>query len=76
MRRRRHPHAQIHLPPLSGEEAYLLVHVLQRAVDAIWRAHGDAMADFQGRAFPDVTPPPDAIDGSEQLVLIDDNIDF
>jgi hypothetical protein len=52
------------------------VHVLQRAVDAIWRAHGDAMADFQGRAFPDVTPPPDAIDGSEQIVLIDDNIDF
>jgi hypothetical protein len=58
---RRGRHAQIHLPTLSGEEAYLLVAALERAISAIWRAHGDAMADFQGRVFPDAPPPSDAV---------------
>lgn len=63
MRSRRLPHAQIHLPSLTGEQAYLLARLLDRAVSAIWRAHGDDMAEFQGRAFPDATPPADAVDG-------------
>jgi hypothetical protein len=62
VRSRRPPHAQIHLPSLTGEQAYLLAGLLERAVSAIWRAHGDDMADFQGRAFPDAPPPPDAVD--------------
>lgn len=61
MRARRPPHAQIHLPSLTGEQAYLLAGLLERAVSAIWRAHGDDMADFQGRAFPDHPPPSDAV---------------
>ena len=52
----RRRHAQIHLPPMTGEQAYLLAAALERAVRAIWRAHGDAMADFQGRVFPDAMP--------------------
>jgi hypothetical protein len=56
------PHAQIHLPSLTGEQAYLLAGLLERAVSAIWRAHGDDMAEFQGRAFPDAPPPSDAVD--------------
>jgi hypothetical protein len=59
---RRRRHAQIHLPPLTGQEAYLLAAILERAVSAIWRAHGDDMADFQGRAFTDAPPPADAVD--------------
>jgi hypothetical protein len=57
MSRRPRRHAQIHLPPMSGKQAYLLAATLERAVAAIWRAHGDAMADFQGAAFPDAPVP-------------------
>ena len=39
-------HAQIHLPPLTGDEALLLVNLLDRAITAIWRAHADEMADL------------------------------
>jgi hypothetical protein len=73
MRRPPPRHAQIHLPTLSGEQAYLLAAVLERAVAAIWRAHGDAMADFQGRVFPDAPPPSDAVvDGRD---VPDDELD-
>ena len=41
MNRRRH--AQLHLPPLSPQQALTLVTVLDRAIAAIRRAHGDAM---------------------------------
>lgn len=36
-------HAVIHLPVLTADEALLLVHILDRIHDAIWRAHGQAM---------------------------------
>ena len=39
----RHPHAQIHLPPLSPRDALTLVTVLERAIAAIERAHGEEM---------------------------------
>ena len=57
----RKTHARIHLPPLTAEQAWLLVKLLERTASAIWRAHGDAMADFQGRVFPDEPPPTDAV---------------
>lgn len=41
MSRRRH--AQLHLPPLAPREALAVVTVLQRAIAAIVRAHGDDM---------------------------------
>jgi hypothetical protein len=31
---------------LSGKEACALVHTLEAAVRALWRAHGDAIADY------------------------------
>lgn len=37
-------HAQIHLPPLDPADALVAVHALERAIAAIWRAHGEAMA--------------------------------
>lgn len=37
------PHPQAHLPALDGDDALLIVNILQRITDAIWRAHGPAM---------------------------------
>jgi hypothetical protein len=44
MRSRR---AQIHLPPLDAGYALTLVGILERAIDAIWRAHGHSMSELQ-----------------------------
>lgn len=60
-------HAIIHLPALTADEALLLVHVLDRIHDAIWRAHGQAMqlrrdelASLRPASRP--TPPPPSPD--------------
>jgi hypothetical protein len=39
------PRARLALPPLEGEDALAIVNFLDRAIAAIWRAHGHAMAD-------------------------------
>jgi hypothetical protein len=39
-------HAQIHLPPLDAGYALTLVDIFERAIQAIWRAHGDRTADL------------------------------
>jgi hypothetical protein len=36
-------HAQIHLPPLDAGYALTLVDIFERAIEAIWRAHGERM---------------------------------
>ena len=43
----RRPHAQIHLPPLSAGYAITLVDIFERAITAIWNAHGDSMSNLQ-----------------------------
>lgn len=56
-------HAQIHLPPLTADEALLVVNLLDRAIAALWRTHGDAMADLLACIDPDdamATDPDDA----------------
>jgi hypothetical protein len=51
--------AQIHLPPLDAGYALTLVGILERAIDAIWRAHGHSMSQLQSlRAEAARTPPP------------------
>ena len=42
----RRPHAQIHLPPLSAHYALTLVDIFERAITAIWNAHGDSMSNL------------------------------
>ena len=57
-------HAQIHLPPLTGDEALLLVNLLDRAITAIWRAHADEMADLLACVDPEAavsTDPSDVV---------------
>jgi hypothetical protein len=46
------PRARLALPPLSGAQALEIVNVLDRAIAAIWRAHGDAMADCLADLYP------------------------
>jgi len=61
-KRRGHPHAQLHFPPLTAHEALLLCNLLDRAISALWRAHGDAMADLLANLDPDSAvsdQPPD-----------------
>lgn len=40
----RRPRARLHLPPLDAPEALALVTICRRIIDAVWRAHGQAMA--------------------------------
>jgi hypothetical protein len=40
-------HAQIHLPPLDAGYALTLVDIFERAIEAIWRAHGYRMAELR-----------------------------
>jgi hypothetical protein len=61
MRRPPPPHAQIHLPALDASCALILVDVFERAIAAIWRAHGDAMADLQALRGIETPRPPDAV---------------
>jgi hypothetical protein len=40
-------HAQIHLPPLDAGYALTLVDIFERAIEAVWRAHGERMAELR-----------------------------
>jgi hypothetical protein len=44
-RPRQRPHPRLHLPPLDPHEALLLVAICERIIAAVWRAHGEDMAD-------------------------------
>lgn len=58
----RRPHAQVHLPPLHPDDALLLVNVLEKAIAAIWRAHGEAMGDCLQTTFDgSVSRPHDSV---------------
>lgn len=61
-------HPVIHLPALSADQALLLVHILDRIHDAIWRAHGHAMQLRRDElaaltpVSPPAAPPPSSDD--------------
>jgi hypothetical protein len=72
-------HARIHLPPLDPDQAVTLVNILEKAIQAVWRAHGDAMADYLGCVAPGSMPrPPDAVwSGNGRYELdTEDDLDF
>lgn len=50
---RGHHHAQLHLPPLSGSQALLIANLFDRAIAALWRAHGESMAEVLSDCGPD-----------------------
>jgi hypothetical protein len=51
-------HAIIHLPVLAPHEAKLVIRVLGRVLDAVWRAHGPAI-EFQVDARPESASTPE-----------------
>jgi hypothetical protein len=56
-RHRRRTHPQLHLPPLNGHEALLLVAICERLIAAVWRAHGEAMGDILIEPLANRLPP-------------------
>jgi hypothetical protein len=46
----------IRLPGLTAQEAWTIAALLEQLQRAIWRVHGDAMADYQGAVLPDQPP--------------------
>lgn len=70
----RRRHAQLHLPALSAKQALILVNVLEHAISAIYRAHGDAIADLCAER---IDPPPfRCIRFSGQLPADPDDLPF
>jgi hypothetical protein len=63
MKRRRRPHPQLHLPALEPHEALLLVAICERIITAVWRAHGDAMANLNANSLAP-SPPREHADSS------------
>jgi hypothetical protein len=57
-KQKHHRHAVIHLPPLDPEQALDVISFLEKAIHAIWRAHGDAIADFQAMKGIETPAPP------------------
>lgn len=66
------PHAQIHLPALDASCALILVDVFERAISAVWRAHGDAMAELQTLSRIETPKVPDAVWKSDPVGHHDD----
>ena len=64
-RRRCLRHPRLHLPPLDAACALTLVDILERAIAAIWRAHGDAMVELIGAR--DLEPERETEPGDEDL---------
>jgi hypothetical protein len=56
-RRRRRRHAQLHLPPLDGAQAWLLDALCERLRAALWRAHGNEIAEHGAKLLPDDPRP-------------------
>ena len=68
MKQRRRPrrHPQIHLPPLDAGYALTFVDIFERAITAIWRAHGDRMAELlEQRAAPSRAKEPEYVDDGD-----------
>ena len=49
------------LPRLSAAEACLLADALQALLYALWRAHGDDLADYYGMLGDQTPRPPGAV---------------
>jgi hypothetical protein len=61
------PRIRVSLPSLNAYDALLLVNVLERFISALWRAHGDHMAEILARRGVTTVKPDDA--GSQALDL-------
>lgn len=58
--------------PLETSSALTIVDLFEQAIAAIWRAHGEAMADLQAARGIKTPRPPDAVWASDTLGTHDD----
>lgn len=58
-------HAQVHLPAMDPHEALLVADVFERISRAIWRTHGNGMADHLAMLGIETPPPTDAVTSSD-----------
>jgi hypothetical protein len=73
-RRPRTRHPQIHLPPLGAGYALTLVDIFERAIEAIWRAHGDRMAELLELRDAHRRPPTTELVAEVKLGAGDDDL--
>lgn len=59
-RPRHNKYARLHMPYMTADEALAVVALLEKAVEAIWRAHGDAMAERLAASGVETPRPEDA----------------
>ena len=59
------PTPRLSLPRLSAAEACLLADALQALLYALWRAHGDDLADYFGMLGEQTPRPPSAVWASD-----------
>jgi len=60
------------LPPLDAYDALLVADVLERIIAALWRAHGDHMADILARRGIETPMPNDAACSGSPALDLDD----
>jgi hypothetical protein len=61
----------VHLPPIGEKEACILVEVLEVVLNALWDAHGDAIAEWTA-THGDLVPPEAAQDEPLDPMATDD----
>lgn len=80
--REHRPHAQVHWPWMDSREALRVIELFEQAIRAIWRAHGDAIADYLACVDPDsprMQMPPDAVWSGQAKAPdteMDEDLDF
>ena len=71
------PRISLTLPPLDAYDALLVVDVLESVIQALWRVHGDHMADILAREGIDTPAPKEAVYSNNPRVPNDNtDIDF
>lgn len=55
------PRPRIALPPLDAYDALIVADVLESIVSALWRTHGDHMADILARSGLETHRPEDSV---------------
>ncbi len=52
-KRQQWPHAQMHFPAMTPDDALRVIELFERFLAAMWRAHGDSIADYLACTDPD-----------------------
>lgn len=71
------PRISLTLPPLDAYDALVIAGALDSLIEALWRIHGDHMADILARRGIDTPAPKDAVYSTDpNSPNTDSDIDF